>query len=414
VNVTDVEILLGLAFKPTIPVGFDFLDKLKAEAFVTMNLPRLDARLSTNPGRDCGNSSNSTGPYRNQTTELADNLLSLGALTLVEANVSLTVDVGVGLTIPLLPPPFGDVNLEANIFSTVFPLVTACVDAAKSFPSMSAIGAVNATALPCTTTARSNSTVYVPAVYAPVTKTTALTTATHAASTPVAVMPVHTPATTHEVGASMPAHAPAPMPKASESQMPAHTPEVMPAHTSKGMPAHTPDAMSAPTHIAATPPLVEGPPMPPHAIASSQAAHMPAPALESKPAMTQAAPMPVLATTHIVVIVSEPAHMPEAAPVVASHASNATAVSLIIPASSAVVLAASTDIPAVITISVRPADANATLLAPSGSGGLNATSALALQQTGAVMFTGAGAKVEVVWWKKMGVLAVGLGLVYLM
>jgi hypothetical protein len=378
-----------------------------------MNLPRLDARLSTNPGRDCGNSSNSTAPFRNQTTELSGNLLSLGALTLVEANVSLTVDVGVGLAIPLLPPPFGDVNLEANIFSTVFPLVTACVDAAKSFPSMSAIGAVNATALPCTTTVGSNSTVYIPAVYVPATKTHALTTATHLASTPAAVMPVHTPATTHIVEASMPAYAPALMPKASEASQ---------------MPAHTPKALPAPSHVMATTHIVEAVPMPPHAVQSMAVSHMPAPAVESKPAMTHIveavpipahtpAPMPVLATTHLIEIVSEPAHMPE---VIASHvpASNATSLPFAIPASSAsiVVPALSTNVAAVsvpsntpITVSVLPAAANATLVAPLGSAGLN-SSVLAAQQTGPAIFTGAGAKlVEVVWWKKMGVLAVGVG-----
>jgi hypothetical protein len=374
-----------------------------------MNLPRLDARLSTNPGRDCGNSSNSTAPFGNRTTELADNLLSLGALTLVEANVSLTVDVGVGLTIPLLPPPFGDVNLEANIFSTVFPLVTACVDAAKSFPSMSAIGAVNATALPCTTTVGSNSTVYVPAVYVPATKTHAQTTATHLASTPAAVMPVHTPATTYAVEASMPAYAPAPMPKASEASK---------------MPAHTPEAMPPPSHVMTTTHIVEAAPMPPHAIQSMAASHMPAPAVESKSAMShivEAVPMPahtpasmpVLATTHIIEIVSAPAHMPEAIPSIPSHSSNATSLPFIIPASIELVESTASTSAAVaaprITITVLPAAANATLIAPSGSGGLN-SSVLAAQQTGPAVFTGAGAKaVEVVWWKKMGVVAVGVG-----
>jgi hypothetical protein len=105
-----------------------------------MNLPRLDAKLSTNPAENCGNTtSNSTapsGPYTNETTTLNPELLSLGALTLVEANVSITIDVDLGLTLPLLPPPFGDVGAEANLFSTVFPLITACVDAGKTLPPM--------------------------------------------------------------------------------------------------------------------------------------------------------------------------------------------------------------------------------------------------------------------------------------
>jgi hypothetical protein len=127
-----------------------------------MNLPRLNARLSTNAAADCGNSSNSTGaPYANTTTPAAGDVLALGSLALVEANVSVTIDVGFGLTVPLLPPPFNDVNLEANIFSTVFPLVTECVDAGKTFEPMKPSIGANETATPCTTTLGSNSTVYV-------------------------------------------------------------------------------------------------------------------------------------------------------------------------------------------------------------------------------------------------------------
>jgi hypothetical protein len=182
VNITDVDILLGLAFKPTIPVGFEFLDKLKAEVFVSMNLPRLDAKLSTNAVANCGNSSNATtpsAPYRNTTTGINTDLLALGPLVLVEANVSVTVDVGFGLNLPLLPPPFGDVNLDANIFSTVFPLVTACVDAAKSFPPMTVSTGGNATATPLPSGAMlgSNSTVHATSTMA------ANTTAAFAAST---------------------------------------------------------------------------------------------------------------------------------------------------------------------------------------------------------------------------------------
>lgn len=164
VNVTDVDILLGLAFKPNIPVSFEFLDKLKAEISVSMNLPRLDAKLSTNAAANCGNSTNTTipsAPYAKKTTELKGNLLALGPLILVEANVSVTVDVGFRLTLPLLRPPFGDFNFNANIFSTVFQLVTACVDAAKSFPPMAASVGGDATATPPRARHGSNSTVHV-------------------------------------------------------------------------------------------------------------------------------------------------------------------------------------------------------------------------------------------------------------
>ncbi|KAJ4374952.1 hypothetical protein N0V83_002031 [Neocucurbitaria cava] len=59
VNVTNVDILLGLAFKPSIPIGFEFTDKLKADVTISMNLPRLDALLSTNVAGNCGNQTGS-------------------------------------------------------------------------------------------------------------------------------------------------------------------------------------------------------------------------------------------------------------------------------------------------------------------------------------------------------------------
>jgi hypothetical protein len=146
VDVTDVEISLGLAFKPVVTVGFDFLDVLTAETFVALNLPRLDAKLSTNAAANCGaNSTASDAPYANTTTESTAGILALGPLVLVEANISISADVGIGLQVPLLPPPFNDVGVEANIFSTSFPLVTACVGAAVPIPAVSGIGGRNAT-----------------------------------------------------------------------------------------------------------------------------------------------------------------------------------------------------------------------------------------------------------------------------
>jgi hypothetical protein len=162
VNITDVDILLGLAFKPTIPVGFEFSDKLKAEAFVSMNLPRLDAKLSTNAVANCGNSSNSTIPtarYTNKTTEVPGSLAAIGPLMLVEANISVTVDVGIGLSLPLLPPPFNDVGVDANIFSIGFPLVTACVNAGEALATVTGTVGGNTTMVPNNATGAS--TVYV-------------------------------------------------------------------------------------------------------------------------------------------------------------------------------------------------------------------------------------------------------------
>ncbi|KAH7091331.1 hypothetical protein FB567DRAFT_436284 [Paraphoma chrysanthemicola] len=148
-NVTDVDVLLGLAFKPTIPVGFEFANKLKAEVSVSMNLPRLSAKLSTDKVTNCGNATNSTtpaAPFANTTT---DTITSLGPLVLVEANVSVSVDVGISLEFPLLPPPVDQVGIEANIFSANLPLVTSCVNPQNAFKgSVPDLGA-----LPCNTTA---------------------------------------------------------------------------------------------------------------------------------------------------------------------------------------------------------------------------------------------------------------------
>lgn len=152
----DVDILLGLAFKPTIPVGFEFNDNLKAEVFVSMNLPRLDVKLSTDAPANCGDSANATAPVPNSTA-VADtgadigDAVALGPLMLIEANISITVDVGISVNLPLLPPPFDEVAIEANIFSVGFPLVTACMDPSDAFPSMTAT--VTAMPTPCNITA---------------------------------------------------------------------------------------------------------------------------------------------------------------------------------------------------------------------------------------------------------------------
>jgi hypothetical protein len=164
VNITDVDILLGLAFKPTIPVGFEFSNQLKAEALVSMNLPRLDAKLSTNAQANCGNGSNTTvpaAPYANTTTDVTGGLASLGPLALVEANISITVDVGISLNLPLLPPPFADFGVDANLFSTVFPLITACVDAGLAMPVVTGSVGGNGTVAPVNATSVLKSTVYV-------------------------------------------------------------------------------------------------------------------------------------------------------------------------------------------------------------------------------------------------------------
>lgn len=108
-----------------------------------MNLPRLDARLTTKPQGSCGNGTNSTAlvpPYVvNRTTELTDSLPNIGPLVLVEANVSVTVDTGFGVELPLLTGSVGNFSVEANLFSTSFPLVTACATLQDAYKDLKPI-----------------------------------------------------------------------------------------------------------------------------------------------------------------------------------------------------------------------------------------------------------------------------------
>lgn len=141
-NATGIDVVLGLGFKPTIPIGFEFAGKVTAEVSVSMNLPRLSAKLSTNTPANCGNSTNNstlTKPYYvNRTTTAPGNLPKLGPLVLVEANVSVTIDTGLAVDLPL-PPPFGNVTVEAEIFSTSFPLVTACAALQDAFKDLTSV-----------------------------------------------------------------------------------------------------------------------------------------------------------------------------------------------------------------------------------------------------------------------------------
>ncbi|KAI1551098.1 hypothetical protein PtrCC142_001536 [Pyrenophora tritici-repentis] len=141
VNVTNAELLLGLAFKPSIPIGFEFLGQLKAEVTATMNLPRLDAKLSSNIAHSCGNNSNSTAPFANKTEALSTDLLALGPIALVEANVSLSMDLAFNVNFPFLPPGLNAINLAANLFTAVFPLINGCAAPSSAFDKIRGIKA---------------------------------------------------------------------------------------------------------------------------------------------------------------------------------------------------------------------------------------------------------------------------------
>jgi hypothetical protein len=92
--------------------------------FVSVDLPRLDARLSTDIAAAC---------------DAADaGFAAIGPLALVEANISVTIDAGFSLDLPILPAPFDQIEVAANIFSVGFPLITACADAGQAMTTMTA------------------------------------------------------------------------------------------------------------------------------------------------------------------------------------------------------------------------------------------------------------------------------------
>ncbi|KAF1945863.1 hypothetical protein EJ02DRAFT_395726 [Clathrospora elynae] len=138
VNVTEAEMLLGVAFKPSIPIGFEFAKVLKAEVTVSMSMPQLDAKLSSDVATNCGNNSNTTAidaPNANKTQNISKDLIKLGPIALVEANISVVVDVALNVSLPLLPPPFNAFKTAVNIFSTEIPLISSCASPEKAFRS---------------------------------------------------------------------------------------------------------------------------------------------------------------------------------------------------------------------------------------------------------------------------------------
>ncbi|KAJ5055036.1 hypothetical protein J3E74DRAFT_228209 [Bipolaris maydis] len=207
VNITDVDVTLGLAFKPTIPVGFDFLGQLSAEVTATLDLPRLDAKLSTNIAENCAsgdNATNPSAPYANSTTQLSPDLIQLGPIALVEANVSISCDVSFNASIPILPPPFNSVGVARNIFKAEFPLVSECKSPETAFDNSSGIAipappvvappVVSESVAPETPANATNVPVYtVPVVNYTISSTVAMTTPTTLSSV-VYAAPVYTAA----------------------------------------------------------------------------------------------------------------------------------------------------------------------------------------------------------------------------
>ena len=96
---------------------------------VSMYLPRLDAKLTINADDQCSLLEKSDN-RKNDTSKskLEDVPAGLKSLVLVEANISVAIDVSADLTLPLLPAPFDAVGTSVNIFSTEMPLITLCIE----------------------------------------------------------------------------------------------------------------------------------------------------------------------------------------------------------------------------------------------------------------------------------------------
>lgn len=124
----DANVLLSLAFLPTIPIGFEFSDKLSALVTVSMSLPRLDAKLTTSADGQCSllersdNGKNGKAISKPETPPASPE-----SLMLLEANISVAIDVSADLMLPLLPAPFDTFGTATKIFSTEMPLITSCI-----------------------------------------------------------------------------------------------------------------------------------------------------------------------------------------------------------------------------------------------------------------------------------------------
>jgi hypothetical protein len=136
-----LDILLSAAYLPSIPIGFKFLDQLDVGITVKLELPRLDLRLS-NRDANCNaleptdlaptNTTNTTS-VNDPKAALSDLLTAIGSLVLVEANVSVSLDVAADFVFPGLPDGLNAFNTAVNIFETTIQLLTSCLDPANGF-----------------------------------------------------------------------------------------------------------------------------------------------------------------------------------------------------------------------------------------------------------------------------------------
>ncbi|KAF2115304.1 hypothetical protein BDV96DRAFT_646316 [Lophiotrema nucula] len=243
-NVTDVEITLGLKFHPTVPVGFDFLDgKLKSDINVFMDLPSLQAKLSTKKNVD-QNCNDLPGNSTSNSTNIIPGLNSnIGKLVLVEASVGVALGVGAEFNVPGLPANINNFQTTVNLFSTEFALPTACLAADQGYKSVTDI--FGSSTVTSTTVAPWAS----------------ITTIVHETSAPA-----YTPPPAYQTNSSSAAYAPPPAYQSSSSSA-AYTPP--PAYqTSSSSAAYTPP----PPYQSSSSPAVYTPP-PAYQTSSSSAVY---------------------------------------------------------------------------------------------------------------------------------------------
>ncbi|KAF2640096.1 hypothetical protein P280DRAFT_507661 [Massarina eburnea CBS 473.64] len=136
----EVSAFVSLALLPSIPIGFKFKKLVDVSVEVDMELPRVDALITTiaNADTNCNDldavanatlakrSDNSTTPADNSTTAVGD--VEIGALVHIETNISMSINAGFNLMFPGLDAVgLSGTSQSAEIFSTLIALPTLCL-----------------------------------------------------------------------------------------------------------------------------------------------------------------------------------------------------------------------------------------------------------------------------------------------
>jgi len=172
-DIEDVNAFISVAMLPSMPIGFKFQDMLDASISVDMELPRLDAQISTvtDVDKNCNAAPveepaaeapvvkarhlaylpRQDAPFPNETDSAApapDTNLITTPLIHIEANASMLVELGFNLAFPLMPAGADAVAASAQIFTTATPLPTMCLVPTAGFKPASEVFAAGVTSTP--------------------------------------------------------------------------------------------------------------------------------------------------------------------------------------------------------------------------------------------------------------------------